>query len=153
MMQRYNLSKRFFDTDDLNSDVSGETVICISSDESGEVSDEWESNCSTDTDRLIERIEREVCASPMLIVGRARTVEGEDEEKVAGPSTSHTDKDVTAKLGSEYFDERLTTPPTGKVLYREFDCAKPSSQWLIHLCHRPGPVDGNSYNSGRMFKL
>ena len=67
MMQRYNSSRRFFDTDDLDSDLSGEFVIYISSDESGEVSDDWESDCSKDTEQLIERIEREVHESPMLV--------------------------------------------------------------------------------------
>ena len=67
-MQRYNLSKRLSDADDLDSDLPGEFVIYISRDQSGEVSDEWESYCSTDNEQLIKRIEREDCASPIMIV-------------------------------------------------------------------------------------
>ena len=93
-------------------------MIYISSDESGEVSDEWESDYSTDTEQLIEKIEREVRAIPVLIDGRIMTVEEEEEEMVADTSTS-----PTSKLGPEYFDEKFCNAPK-----------KENALQLIQLC-------------------
>ena len=108
-MQKYAASRKLF-KDDLESDLSGESVIYISSVESGEVSDGWNSDCSTDTERLTERIEREVHASPMVIGGRIMTVEEvEEDETVQGPSTSRPRGTFT--LGSEYFNEELCFAP------------------------------------------
>ena len=73
-MQKYTASRKLFD-DDLDPDLSSKSVTYISSDESGEESDDWDSDCSTDTERLIERIEREVHASPILIGERIMIVE------------------------------------------------------------------------------
>ena len=109
-MQKYNSSRKLFD-DDLESDFSSRSVIYNSSDESGEVSDDWDSDCSTDTEHLIERIEREIHASPVLIGGRIMTVETGEVEAIQGPSTSGPCVDVTPKLGPEYFNEELCLAP------------------------------------------
>ena len=123
-MQRYNSSRRLFDTDDLNSDLPGESVFYISIGESGEVSDVWESDCSTDTEQLIERIERDVYPSLVVIGGRIMTVKGEEEEMVAGPSTSQRKKNTTPKLGPGYFDEKLSyaAPKKESTLHRNQLC-------------------------------
>ena len=54
------------------------------------------------------RIEKEFCASPMLIGGRIMTVEGEQEGMMPGPSTSNLHDEVTpaSKLGNRYFDHQ-----------------------------------------------
>ena len=84
-MSKYNLARKLFDLD-YDSDESNESVIYISSSES-EASD-WETDCSTDTEQLVARIEREVVSSPMLIGGRIMTVDlpEEEEDTEAGPS-------------------------------------------------------------------
>ena len=109
-MQKYNSSRKLFD-DDLESDFSSRSVIYISSDESGKVSDDWDSDCSTDTEHLIERIEREIRASPILIGGRIMTVEAREVEDIRGPSTSGPCVEVTPKLGPEYSNEELCLLP------------------------------------------
>ena len=107
-MQKYNVSRNLFN-DDLDSDISGESVVYISSDERGKVSDGWDSDGSTDIESLIERIERGVHASPILIGGSIMTVE--ENEAVQGHSTSGPSVKVTPKLGMEYFNEDLCFAP------------------------------------------
>ena len=75
----------------------------------GEVSDDWDSDCSTDTERLIGRIEREVHASPILIGERIMIVE--EDEAVQGPSTRGPGVSATPKLGLEHFNEELCFAP------------------------------------------
>ena len=93
-MSKYNLARKLFDLD-YDSDESNESVIYISSSES-EASD-WETDCSTDTEQLVARIEREVVSSPMLIGGRIMTVDlpEEEEDTEAGPSSRQMQADVT----------------------------------------------------------
>ena len=151
ILQRYNSSKRLFDTDDLDSDLSGESVIYISSDESGEVSDDWESNCLTDTVQLIEMIERKVHASPVLIGGRIKTAKGEEEEMVAGPSTSHTNKKPLPNWGQSILlkivfcpqGERSAKNSTVQNLY--------SRRRFTHVSAptRERPVNGNPDQLGQ----
>ena len=86
-MQRFNFPRKLFDIDETSSDASDNSFIYISSSED-ELSDEWESDCSTDTEQLVAGIEREIWASLMLIGGRSLTVEDEPEEMVPGPTTS-----------------------------------------------------------------
>ena len=118
-MQRYNSSERLFETHDLDSDLSGESSIYISSDESSDMSDGWDSDCSTDTEQLIERIEREVHASTVLIGGRIMTVEDEEGEMVAGSSTTRLpNRDTNLKLGQEYFDKNCGMPKKENALQR-----------------------------------
>ena len=74
-------------------------------------SNRWESDCSTDTDKLVARIEREVSASPMLIGGRIMTVEDEPEEMVPGPSSSRQLDVVTPKLDHKYFVQEMCYAP------------------------------------------
>ena len=85
-MQRFNLSKKLFDFEEQSSEDSADSVIYISSDSEDEVSSDWDSDWSTDTEALINRIELEVKSSPILIAGRIMTTEGLDEEMEAGPS-------------------------------------------------------------------
>ena len=87
ILQKFNLPRKLFDIDEWSSEASDNSFIYISSSEDG-LSSEWESDCSTDTEQLKARIEREVWASPMLIGGRSVTVEDEQEEIVPGPTTS-----------------------------------------------------------------
>ena len=103
-MNKYNLARKLFGLEESDSDDSERSVIYISSSE-GESSD-WETDCSTDTEQLVARIEREVTSSPVLIGGRIMTMEesSEDEPK-AGPSSSQIRTDMTPKFDHKYFDE------------------------------------------------
>ena len=116
-MEKFNLSRKLFDMDGFESSESGESVICISSSED-ELAEDWETDCSTDTEQMIARIEREVTTSPMFIGGWIMTSEiPEEDELVAGPSTSRANVEITPKLDHKYFDlERCYAPSkrTGK---------------------------------------
>ena len=83
-------------------------MLYISSSED-EHSNGWESDCSTDTEELVARIEREDYVSPMLIGGRIMTVEDEQDEMIPGPKTSGPHEDVAhaGKLGHKYFDQKM----------------------------------------------
>ena len=128
-MGKFDLSRNLFDLDESNSDDSDNSVIYISSSDD-ELSEDWEMDCSTDKERLIARIEREVTASPILIGGRIMTTEDPEEyEMVAGPSTSQTCAEVTPKLDHRYFDRELCyTPP------------KKTERTRIELCNTILPV-------------
>ena len=65
MMSKFNLSRKLFGLEESDSDDSERSVIYISSDE--DESADWETDCSTDTEQLVARIEREVTSSPVLI--------------------------------------------------------------------------------------
>ena len=87
-MSKYNLARKLFDFDGDSSDESEASVIYISSSDD-ELSEGWETDCSTDTEQLIARIEKEVTSSPMLVGGRIMTTDDfEEEHMVAGPSSS-----------------------------------------------------------------
>ena len=113
-MSKYNLARKLFDLD-YDSDESNESVIYISSSES-EASD-WETDCSTETEQLVARIEREVISSPMLIGGRIMTVDlpEEEEDTEAGPSSRQMQADVTPKLDHKYFDKEMCYAPPKKI--------------------------------------
>ena len=69
-MQKFNLSRKLFDLEEQSSEKSSNSVIYISSESEDKTSWSWDSNWSTDTEmliELIERIEREVRSSPILI--------------------------------------------------------------------------------------
>ena len=61
-MQKLNLSRKRFEVDDVSSDASEESVLYISSGEE-DLSNEWESDCSTDTEEMVARNEKEVSSS------------------------------------------------------------------------------------------
>ena len=86
-----------FDFEEYDSDISDKSVIYTSSSE--DESSDWETDCSTDTEQLIARIEREVTSSPMLIGGRIMTMDEPEDEARARPSTSQVEEGVTPKLG------------------------------------------------------
>ena len=65
-MEKFNLSRKLYDFDEPNSDESDNSVIYISSSED-EFSEDWETDCCTDTAKLKARIKRKVTASLMLI--------------------------------------------------------------------------------------
>ena len=113
-MQRFNLSKKLFDFEEQSSEESADSVIYISSDSEDEVSSDWDSDWSTDTEALINRIQREVKSSPILIAGRVMTTEGLDEEMVAGPSNAQMVPPSTPKLGFKYFDKEKCLAPSKK---------------------------------------
>ena len=90
IMSKFNLSRKLFDFEEYDSDNSDKSVIYISSSE--DESSEWETDCSTDTEQLIARIEREVTSSPMLIGGRVMTMDEPEDEARAEPSTSQMEE-------------------------------------------------------------
>ena len=109
-MSKYNLARKLFELEAYDSDDSERSVIYISSSE--EESSDWETDCSTDTERLIAKIEREVTSSPMLIGGRIMTMEeSSGDEPEAGPSSSQMRTDVTPKLDHRYFDQEMCYAP------------------------------------------
>ena len=98
-MQIYNLTKKLFDFEEDESGSSANSVIYISSDSENEVSSSWDSDWSTDTEAIIDRIEREVKAIPIPIAGRGMTTEDSNDEMVAGPSNAQPVPPSTSKLG------------------------------------------------------
>ena len=86
-MSKFSLARKLFDMDEADSDESKRSVLYISSSEVE--SSDWETDCSTDTEQLIARIESEVTSSPILISGRIMTMDDPDEDELgAGPSSS-----------------------------------------------------------------
>ena len=112
-MSKYNLARKLFDFEGYESDDSSKSVIYISSSE--EESSDWETDCSTDTEQLIARIEKEVTSSPVLIGGRIMTMDEPEDEARAGPSTSHAEEGTTPKLGIKYFDREMCYAPQRKI--------------------------------------
>ena len=126
-MSKFNLSRKLFDFEEYDSDNSDESVIYISSSE--DESSDWETDCSTDTEQLIARIEREVTSSPMLFGGRVMTMDEPEDEARAGPSTPQREEGVTPKLGLKYFDREMCYAPP-----RKFEKKR------IELCNTIMPV-------------
>ena len=91
-MSKFNLSRKLFDFEEYDSDNSDKSVIYISSSE--DESSDWETDCSTDTEQLIARIERKVTSSPMLIRGRIMTMDEPEDEARAGPSGRRSDTET-----------------------------------------------------------
>ena len=126
-MSKFNLSRKLFNLEDCDSDESTDSVIYISSSE--DESSNWESDCSTDTEQLVARIEREVTSSPMLIAGRIMTVDATENDMVAGPSTSRANAETTPKLNHKYFD-----------LERCYALSKRAGKSRIEVCSTILPV-------------
>ena len=117
-MQNFSLLRKRFDLEEQSSEESTDSVIYISSDSEEEVSDSWDSDWSTDTEMLIDRIERKVKSSPMLIGGSIMTTEGVDGELEAGPCSSQSVPPTSPKLSLQYFDKEMCHAPsrwTGKT--------------------------------------
>ena len=113
-MSKYSLARKLFGLQESDSDDSERSVMYISSSE--DESSDWETDCSTDTEQLVARIEREVTSSPLLIGGRILTVDKPTEdEPEAGPSSSQTQTDVTTKLDHKYFDKEMCYAPPKKT--------------------------------------
>ena len=127
-MQRFNLSKKLFDFEEQSSEESADSVIYISSDSEDEVSSDWDSDWSTDTEAPISKIEREVKSRPILIAGRIMTTEGLDDELEAGRSNAQPVPPSTPKLGFKYFDMEKCLAPSKKQKTR------------IELCNTILPV-------------
>ena len=108
MMENFNKAKKLFEADNSHFDASIESLCYISSSESEGLSDEWDSDRTTDTEGLIGRMETEVVSSPKLIAGRIMTTSSsEDLALFQGPSTSHVGTDTTLKLAKQFFDTKL----------------------------------------------
>ena len=107
IMQRYNLAKKLFDFEEEDSESSANSIIYISSDSEDEASSDWDSDWFTDTEAIIDRIEREVKAVPIPIAGRGMTIESSDNEMVAGPSNAQPVPPSTPKLGFKYFNREM----------------------------------------------
>ena len=115
-MAKFNLARKLFDLKESDSEASVNSVIYLSSDEEeGTSSTSWDSDWSTDTEAIIERIEREVKSSPILIAGRKMTVEEQATESAAGPSNLQMWPPSTPKLGFKHFDEKLLYAPMRKA--------------------------------------
>ena len=115
-MAKFNLARKLFDIEESDSEASVSSVIYLSSDEEeGTSSTSWDSDWSTDTEAIIERIEREVKSSPILIAGRKMTVEEQATESAAGPSNLQMWPPSTPKLGFKHFDEKLLYAPMRKA--------------------------------------
>ena len=78
----------------------------------------------TDTEMLIERIEREVKSNPILIGGRIMTTEGKDDEIGAGPSSSLAVPPSTPKLDFQYFDENMCYAPPRRIEKTKIELCK-----------------------------
>ena len=127
-MSNFNLARKLFDLEDCDSDNSNKSVIYISSSE--DESSDWETDCSTDTEQLIARIERAVISSPTLIGGRIMMMDDpEEEEARTGPSSSQTQDGVTPKLDLKYCDREMCYAPP-----RKFEKTR------IELCNTILPV-------------
>ena len=113
-MQRFNLSKKLFNFEEQSSEDSTDSVIYISSDSEDEASSSWDSDWSTDTEAIIDRIEREVKAAPFPVAGRAMTTEDLDDEMGAVPSRAQSIPLSTLKLGFEYFNKEMCLAPSKK---------------------------------------
>ena len=113
-MQRFNLSKKLFDFEEQSSEELTDSVIYITSDSEDEASSSWDSDWSTDTEAIIDRIEREVKAAPIPITGRAMTTEGLNDGLGAGPSGAQSIPPSTPKLGFEYFNKEMCLAPSKK---------------------------------------
>ena len=113
-MSKYNLARKLFNLEDCDTDESDRSVNYISSSEDED--SDWETDCSTDTELLIARIEREVTSSPMLIGGRIMTMdEPEEDESEVRPSSSRIQADVTPKLDHKNFDKAMCYAPPKKL--------------------------------------
>ena len=107
-MQRFTLTEYLFEFEEQSSDESASSVIYISCDDERETSDSWDSEWSTDTEAINDRIERGgVKACPILIGGRIITTENLDDEMQPGPSGSLPTLPMTPTLGHEYFHRDL----------------------------------------------
>ena len=133
-MSKYNLARKVFDFEEYDSDNSGKSVIYISSSE--DESSDWETDCSTDTEQLIARIEKEVTSSPMLIGGRVMTMDEPEDEARAGPSTSQMEEGVTPKLGLKYFDREKCYALPRKFEKKRIELILPTNHSAsIHECN------------------
>ena len=109
-MDKVNRARKLFGSMDFSSESSADSVIYISSDE--EASDEWDSDWSTDTEKIIKRVETQVKTNPIPIAGRRMTTASDEP----GTSTSSSEMQITPKLDKTYFDEKLCyAPPRGNV--------------------------------------
>ena len=114
-MQKFNLSRKLFDLEEQSSEKSSDSVSYISSDSEDDTFGSWDSDWSTDTEMLIETIEREVRSSPILIGGKIMTTEGIEDECEAGPSSAQPVPPTTPKLDFRYFDEKMCYAPPMKT--------------------------------------
>ena len=130
-MSKFNLSRKLFDFEEYDSDNSDKSVIYISSSEDESL--DWETDCSTDTEQLIARIEREVTSSPMLIGGRVMTMDEPEDEARAVPSTSQMEEGVTPKLGLKYFDRELCYAPLRKFEKKRIELCNT----IMHVLESP----------------
>ena len=129
IVQKFNLTKDLFEFEEQSSDQSASSVVYISSDDEKETSDSWDSEWSTDTEAIIDRTEREVNASPILIGGRILTTENSDDEMQPGPSGPLPTLPTTPKLRHEYFDRDLCYAPSKKL-----------EKYKIELCSTILPI-------------
>ena len=108
------MSKKHFNFEEQSSEESTDSVIYISSDSEDEASSSWDSEWSTNTGAIIDRIEREVKAAPIPIAGRAMTTKDLDDELGAVPSGAQSIPPSTPKLGFEYFNKKMCLAPSKK---------------------------------------
>ena len=123
-MEKCTKGRRHFE-DELGSYSTNESMIYISSDENEEMSYGWDSDWSTDTEDLIRRIETEMVSSPKLRAGKILTTGSpEDQSRLAGPSTSRIDVDITPKFGKQHFDDKRCYALAKECAKKRFDLCK-----------------------------
>ena len=125
MMEKFNKAWRLFKEDDFDSENPSDTVIYIYSDESEGMSDEWDSDLTTDTEDMIKRIETDVVSSPKPIAGRIMTCNShEDLTMIPGPSSSWTDMELTPKVSKQNFDKTLCNAPAKECAKKRIELSK-----------------------------
>ena len=149
IMQKFTLSRVVFDFEEQSSEDSAESVLYISSDEKEEATNSCDSDWSTDTEALINRIEREVKSSPILIAGRVMATEGLDDEMEAGRCSSRPVSPTTPKLGVKYFDKNSATRLPGKRKMQKSSSVTQFYQLWNRPCHSPNPRTGKGAFTGR----
>ena len=145
MMEKYKTARRLFEEDDCDSETTSDSVIFISSDESEEMSDEWDSNWSTDTEDMIMRIETEVVSSPKLIAGSIMTSDShENLSTIPGARTSRTDVELTPRLSKQYFDKNHCYAPAKECAKKRIELSKTNisaiDSPMSPLLHERGPI-------------
>ena len=89
------------------------------------MSDEWDSDWSTDTEDMIKRIETEVMSSPKPIAGRIMTCNShEDLTMIPGPTSSRTDMESTPKVSNQNFDKTLCYAPAEECAKKRIELRK-----------------------------
>ena len=106
-MQKFNLSRTFFDFEEQSSEESTNSAIYISSDRQEDVLDFWDLDWPADAEMLINM-----------------TMEGIDGELEAGSSSSQSVPVTTPKLSLQYFQEEMCYAPSKRMKTTKIELCK-----------------------------